>query len=325
MPLVCGSVPSPVDVVIVAYNRFDLTESCLRHLASQSRAHRVILVENGSTDDTRARLAAEWPQVDVIPIDTNSAFSLACNAGVAAGTAEWVVLLNNDVDCRPDFVERAVAPLERDSTLGSVATLCLRPGERLIDSVGLAVDTTLAAFPRHQGRPADEAGRPEPVLAGPTGTAAAYRRQAWEELGGLDERIFAYGEDLDLTLRLRAGKWGSFAATDAVCVHLGSATHGHRSARQRRYGGFGRAYLARRYRLLSRGAPVRLAASEAMVVVGDAVLSRDLEALRGRIEGWRAARRLPVRALPPAEAVDHGITFRDSIDLRRGVYAQGQR
>jgi len=315
-------VPSPVDVVIVAYNRYDLTESCLRHLAAQTRDHQVIVVENGSTDDTRARLSAEWPELQVIPIDVNSAFSVACNAGVAAGTAEWIVLLNNDVDCRPDFVERAVAPLENDPALGSVATLCLRPGEALIDSVGLTVDATLAAFPRHQGRPAAEADRPEPVLAGPTGTAAAYRRAAWEALDGLDERIFAYGEDLDLTLRLRAAGWGSVAATGAIGVHLGSATHGHRSARQRRYGGFGRAYLARRYGLLRRGAPVRLAASEAMVVVGDAVLSRDLEALRGRIEGWHAARSLPPHALPPAEAIDRGISFRDSVALRRGVYAR---
>lgn len=315
--------PSPVDVVIVAYNRFDLTESCLQHLAAQTREHRVIVVENGSTDDTRARLAAEWPHVDVIPINVNSAFSVACNAGVAFGRAEWVVLLNNDVDCLPDFVDQAVAPLEGDPALGSVATLCLRPGGVLIDSVGLAVDSTLAAFPRHQGRPAAEAARANPVLAGPTGTAAAYRRGAWEALGGLDERIFAYGEDLDLTLRLRTAGWGSLAATDAVGVHLGSATHGHRSARQRHYGGFGRAYLVRRYRLLRRGAPFRLAASEAMVVVGDAVLSRDVEALRGRVEGWRAARELPDHAPPPAEAVDHGITFRDSIALRRGVYAQG--
>ena len=56
------------------------------------------------------------------------------------------------------------------------------------------------------------------------------------------------------------------------------------------------------------------------MIAGDAVISRDLEALKGRVAGWRAAAGLPRRALPPAGAFDHGITLRDAIDLRRGVY-----
>src|SRR5438270_781687 len=81
------------------------------------------------------------------------------------------------------------------------------------------------------------------VLAGPAGTAAAYRRRALEQVGGLDESIFAYMEDFDLALRLRSGGWEAVLASDAVGVHLGSATHGHRSAWQRRHGGFGRGYM----------------------------------------------------------------------------------
>ncbi len=49
--------PPSIDVVIVAYNRYELTDSCLRHLDAQTIDHRVILVDNGSTDDTRARMA----------------------------------------------------------------------------------------------------------------------------------------------------------------------------------------------------------------------------------------------------------------------------
>lgn len=318
-------VPAPVDVVIVAYNRYDLTQSCLEHLNAQTRDHRVILVDNGSTDETRQRLAEEWPEVTLRHTEDNRAFAVACNAGVALGDAPFIVLLNNDVDCRPDFVERVVAPLEADEVLGSVAALCVQPGERTIDSIGLTVDPTLAGFPRLQGRPVEEAASASPVLTGPAGTAAAYRRSAWEQVGGLDERIFAYGEDLDLTMRLRAAGWGSVAAVDAVGVHLGSATHGHRTAWQRRNGGFGRGYLMRRYGLLRRGAPVRTALTEAIVAVGDMVISGDLAALRGRVAGWRAARGLPARTRPPAAAIDASITLRDAVDLRRGVYAQGRQ
>src|SRR5207253_679834 len=161
-----------------------------------------------------------------------------------------------------------------------------------------ATDATLSGFPRLQGRPVADAASPRPVLVGPAGAAAAYRRSAWLQVSGLDERIFAYSEDFDLALRLRAAGWGTVAAPDAVGVHLGSATHGHRTAGQRRHGGFGRAYLIRRYRLLRGRAAPRTALTEAIVVAGDAMISRDLAALQGRIAGWRAAAGLPPRQSP---------------------------
>jgi len=315
-------VPPSVDVVIVAYNRYDLTDSCLRHLHAQTTEHRVILIDNGSTDETFQRVAADWPGVALQRLPQNHGFAEACNRGVAAGSGEIVVLLNNDVDARPDFLARLVAPLANDPRLGSVAALMLQPGERLIDSAGLAADAVLGGFPRLQGLGAEQAQRERPLLAGPAGTAAAYRRSAWEQVGGLDESIFAYMEDFDLALRLRSAGWRSVVSTDAVGVHLGSATHGHRSARQRRNGGFGRGYMLRRYGLLRGRTAPRALATEAVVVLADLAISRDLQALRGRLEGWRAARRLPALARPPAEAIDASIGFRDSLQMRRGVYAR---
>lgn len=60
------------------------------------------------------------------------------------------------------------------------------------------------------------------------------------------------------------------------------------------------------------------------MTAGDAALSRDLAALHGRVAGWRAAGGLPPRTPPPAEAIDQGISMRDAIALRRGVYAGNQ-
>jgi N-acetylglucosaminyl-diphospho-decaprenol L-rhamnosyltransferase len=312
---------SSVDVVIVAYNRYELTESCLRHLQSQTIEHHVIVVENGSTDDTRARLRAEWPAVQVEPLDENRGFPAACNRGVAAGSGEIVVLLNNDVDCRRDFLERLIAPL-RDSTVGSVASLMLQPGGERIDCVGLAADPILAGFPRLQGLPRARAHDVTPAFAGPAGTAAAYRRSAWEQVGGLDETIIAYMEDFDLALRLRSAGWRLVAEPEAVGVHLGSATNGFRSLWQRLQAGFGRGYILRRYGLLRGHTAPRALATEAIVVLGDLVISRDLSALKGRLAGWRAGRLRPRLPLPPADCVDRGISFRDSLAMRRGVYGR---
>jgi GT2 family glycosyltransferase len=309
-----------VDVVVVAYNRFDLTESCLRHLAAQTRSHTLIVVDNGSTDRTAERLAAEWPAATVERIAVNGGYPVACNRGAAAGRGDVIVMLNNDVDCRPDFLERLVAPLEADPALGSVAALSVQPGEERIDSVGMTADPTLAAFQRLHGRPVAEADAALPVLTGPAGAAAAYRRRAWEQLGGLEEALPAYMEDFDLALRMRAAGWGTATATGAVAVHLGSATFGHRSPRQRELGGFARGYMLRRYGVLRGRMAARTLATEAIVVAGDLVLSRDLVALRSRLRGYRAARDGARLAMPPADAIDHGISFRRSLDLRRGVY-----
>jgi len=311
-----------VDVVVVAFNHFELTESCLRHLAVQTREHRLFVLDNGSTDGTAERLTAEWPDASVDRIEVNGGFATACNRGVSAGAGDVVILLNNDVDCRPDFIERLVAPLEADPGVGSVAALSVQPGEQRIDSVGMTADPTLAAFQRGHGRPVSEAAADRPVLTGPAGAVAAYRRSAWESVGGLEEGLIAYMEDFDLALRLRIGGWETTFAADALAVHLGSATFGHRSSRQRRLGGFARAFMLRRYGVLRRRVAPRALLTELIVVAADLAISRDLNALRGRVEGWRAARDAPRVPWPPAGAVDGGIGFRASLDLRRGVYSR---
>jgi GT2 family glycosyltransferase len=141
-----------------------------------------------------------------------------------------------------------------------------------------------------------------------------------EEVGGWDEAISYYSEDIDLDLRVRIAGWRHAVAADAIATHVGSATAGHRTAWQRRHGGFGRGYMLRRYGVLRSRAAPRALLTEALVVAGDALLSRDLAALTGRIAGWRTAGRSPRLPMPPADAIDYGISFRDSLRLRRGIY-----
>jgi N-acetylglucosaminyl-diphospho-decaprenol L-rhamnosyltransferase len=315
-----GVVPASVDVVVLAYNRYELTQSCLRHLRAQTLEHNVIVVDNGSTDDTRARIRSDWPEVQLVCFDNNQSFPKACNRGVAAGSGEFVVLLNNDIDCRSDYVERLVSPLMRDPAVGSVSALLLQPDNGLIDSIGFTVDVTLAAFSRLQGLPPSDADRSLPRLLGPGGGAAAYRRSAWEQVQGLDETLLFYMEDVDLALRLRLAGWRAVAEPRAVALHLRSGTLGAAPAAQRRYGGFGRGYILRRYGLLRRRNAPRTAFTELVVVLGDIVISRDLASLRGRIAGWRAARARPRLGFPPPDAVDPSIGFADSLARRWRVH-----
>jgi N-acetylglucosaminyl-diphospho-decaprenol L-rhamnosyltransferase len=310
-------VPASIDVVVPVHDHYELTRDCLQHLSRQSAPHRVIVVDDDSSDGTPARLRRDWPGVTIVELGSNYGYTRAVDRGVSAGDGEYVVLLNNDVLLDPACLERLVAPLEADETVGSVAALMLAPGERTIDSFGVTADRTLAGFARLQGhRPAD-ADLAGPVLAGPEGTAGAYRRSAWEQAGGLDEALRAYMEILDLALRLRAAGWRTACAPDAIGVHLGSSTYGRRSAVQRRLAGFSRGYLLRRYRVLRRPAGPRALLTETIVVAGDTLLCHDLQALRGRVEGWRAARGKGRHQWPPRDSLDYSITLRQSLALRR--------
>jgi N-acetylglucosaminyl-diphospho-decaprenol L-rhamnosyltransferase len=311
-----------VDIVIPTAGRYDLTEQCLAHLARQTHPHTVIVSDNGGSDECAKQIRREWPAVRLVRSERSLSFAAACNRGVEAGEGDVVVLLNNDVFCRADWLERLLAPLEAEPDAGSVACLLTQPGELLIDSVGLCADRTLAGFPRQAGLPVARAHDPRPMLVGPAGGAGAYRREAWQQVGGLDEAIFAYSEDLDLALRLHAAGWGARVAPEAVGMHLGSATHGHRTAWQRRHAGFARGYLLRRYGVLRGRVAARALSTELAVVLGDAVLSRDLAALSGRLAGWRAAHGLPRRSAAPG-AADPEIRMLDAFALRRRVYAKG--
>lgn len=230
------------------------------------------------------------------------------------------MLLNNDVRPRPDFLERLVAPLVRDPGAGMVAALLLQSDGGPVDSLGLEIDGSLAPFPRHWGRAPGGEDLGDPAgLAGPTGGAAAYRRRALEQVGGFDERIFAYGEDLDLALRLREAGWGCAAAADAVGVHLGSASFGRHSSFQVYHRGWSRAYLLRKYRVLAspRNWP-RAVGAEAAAVLWQLLRTGDASGLRGRLAGWRAAS--PGHSVSGA-AVNRSLRFVETMRRRRAYRA----
>jgi N-acetylglucosaminyl-diphospho-decaprenol L-rhamnosyltransferase len=308
-----------IDVVVPTYDGWELTERCLSRLQQQTVPHTVIVADDGSTDGTPEAVVRDFPSARLVETGANRGFSVACNRGAGAGGGDAIVLLNNDVDCPPDFLERLVGPLAGDARTGSVAAVLLQPDGGLLDSVGLTADRTLAGFPRHHRQPLAEAAGERPVLTGPSGAAAAYRRSAWEHAGGLDEGVFFYLEDLDLALRLRSAGWKAAVALDARAVHRGGASIGRRSARQRRLAGFSRAYFLRRYGLLRTRAAPRVVITEAAVVAADVVLARDLQTFGGRLEGWRAAADRPRRPAPPGEAIEDSIGLLQSLRLRRSA------
>jgi N-acetylglucosaminyl-diphospho-decaprenol L-rhamnosyltransferase len=179
----------------------------------------------------------------------------------------------------------------------------------LVDGFGIELDRGLAAYNRGRRSPV---GRARGRLAMPSGGAAAYRREAWDAAGGFDEALFAYGEDVDLGLRLRSRGWEAAEAPDARGVHLGGASTGVDSPFQRELAGFARGFLLRRYGILRSRAAPRALVVEALVVGWGLARHRTLVPLRARVRGWRTAGRDGRRSLPPG-TVDPTIGVVESI------------
>jgi GT2 family glycosyltransferase len=247
-------------VVIPTFNG---RERLLKALASLSRQtlppSGIVVVDNASTDGTAEAVAAAHPDVRLVRADRNLGFGRAVNLGAAElpPDAEALVLVNNDSVCEDAFVAELLAPFE-DPTVGMVAGVLLQSGAPdLVDSAGIELDTTLGSWDHLWNRPVAElAGAADPV--GPCGGAAAYRLSVFRELGGFDETIFAYWEDVELALRVREAGWRCALAPEARALHEHSQTIGASSPTARQLEAFGRGYVLAKYRVGGRSVLRRL-------------------------------------------------------------------
>jgi GT2 family glycosyltransferase len=215
-------------VVIPNYNGRRWLGSCLDSVAAQTVAPaEVVVVDNGSTDGS-AREAAGRDGVRVLELGENLGFAAAANRGLDAVPAEAVALVNTDVVLAPDWLERMTAALEADAASVACKMVDLADPGVLYDAGDVlrrdGVCEQRGRFERDDGR-FDAPGEVFAACAG----AALYRRAAVRAVGGFDERLFLYLEDVDLGLRLRLAGWTCRYEPRAVARHAGEGSEGPRS------------------------------------------------------------------------------------------------
>lgn len=197
-------------VVLVNWNQFELTAACIRSLQETAAAQlRIVVVDNGSADDSAARLQATFgAQIDLLCQGSNLGFTGGNNAGIRFALeqeADYILLLNNDTIVAPGFLGPLVERAEAGPGVGPVTakiyfmhdpTLLWAAGGRLNLLLGQAQNRG------HGERDRGQYDHAEPVDY-TTGCCLLARRAVFEKVGLLDDRYFTYFEDADWCLRAR--------------------------------------------------------------------------------------------------------------------------
>lgn len=210
-----------VYVVIPHWNGPDKLLGCLKALKQQTQAHTVIVVDNGSTDDSVFKVKKYFPHVKIIGLEENTGFTGGVNIGIkhAMGEkADHVALLNNDALPEPEWLYELVQIMD-DETVGITTGLFLDGSGDNIDSTGDLYTCWGLPYPRQRGEHASQAPKEPELVFGASGGASLYRVKMFEEIGLFDQHYFAYLEDVDISWRAQLTGWKVKYTPRAVALH----------------------------------------------------------------------------------------------------------
>ena len=195
-----------VSVVIPVHNKFEFTYRCLASLALMPNTvtMEVIVVDDGSSDLT-VDLAAIAPGVRIVRHEQAGGFVDACNAGGAAARGDYVVMLNNDTEVSPHWLDRMVEPFELYDDVGLVGAKLIYADGRLQEAGGVVWRDGRAANYGRLGSTRDPRYNFLRDTDYCSGACIMLPRTVWKDLDGFD-RLYApaYYEDTDLAFRVRA-------------------------------------------------------------------------------------------------------------------------
>jgi len=223
-----------VSVILLTWNQRDLTLDCLaslRQLDYPAEKLNVIVVDNGSRDDTVAAIRECFPEVTVLENGDNLGFAEGNNVGIRhalRGTADCIMLLNNDTEVDPHMLLHLTEALYRHDDIGVVGPkmLYFDPPD-VIWCAGNSINWWTGATARLQAEQKDSAQvESEREVDFITACAVLLRREVIEQIGLLDARFFIYYEETDWLVRASRAGWRILYVPQARMWHKVSAAMG---------------------------------------------------------------------------------------------------
>lgn len=220
--------PPFFSVVIANFNGVRHLPVLLAALRRQSFTDfEVIVVDDASADGSVALIERDFPEVRVVVNRANAGFAAACNTGAAAARGRYIVQLNSDTEPADDWMAAlALTIVSHPQAVAVASKLLLFDRRSVIHSAGDQMGRDGLA--RNRGVWEEDRGQfdARTQVFGACGGAAAWRRDAWQALGGFDESFWMYLEDVDLSFRARLAGGEIVFAPDARVYHHLSATGG---------------------------------------------------------------------------------------------------
>lgn len=235
-----GSGSVDLSVVILSWNTRDLTLACLDALARDEspRRREIIVVDNGSSDGSADAIAQSHPGVVLVRNPDNRGYSGGNNQGAREARGRWLCLLNSDTEVRVGALDRLVTWLEQNPSYGLAAPRLVNPDGSVqracmrFPTLAVAWVFDLERAKRWPGRAIDDRYYMRDFdhlhsrdVHQPPGACCVIDRREYLELGGLDETLWLFFNDVDLCRRLwRKGRRVRYVADAEVLHHVGSST-----------------------------------------------------------------------------------------------------
>lgn len=223
-----------VAIVILNWNGCDMLRSFLPSVMQHSHADgvAVYVADNGSTDSSVAMLRREFPSVRLIELDRNYGFAGGYNLALQQVDAEYVMLLNSDVEVTEHWLTPLVTYMDAHPEIAAcqpkIRSYHQRTSFEYAGAAGGFVDRYGYPFCRGRmmGVVEEDHGQYDTVIPvfWVTGAALFIRLADYRAVGGLDERFFAHMEEIDLCWRLRARGRMLVCIPQSVVYHVGAAT-----------------------------------------------------------------------------------------------------
>lgn len=217
-----------VSINLITWNGERYIENCLRSVLNQTfKDFSIIIIDNGSADQTVEIINERFPQLRVIKHKENIGFVKAHNQAIHWSKSDYVLCLNQDTVLEPHFLQALVDFLDSHPLCGSATGKILRLQDDLetkyVDSLGIKIYKNYRVSDLGSGEVDSGQYDNSEEIFGVSGALPFYRRKALEETmyqqEYFDEDFFSYKEDADLAHRLRRAGWSAWRVAEAVAYH----------------------------------------------------------------------------------------------------------